>query len=83
MLIRYRFFCSYIGGTESEGHFSLINEACSMLVRYCTSEICNLQIFEDFLFFSFYFYFLFSGFILSERESTEVNIYVWFQMHPP
>lgn len=25
--------CSYIGGNESEGHFSLINEACSMLVR--------------------------------------------------
>ncbi|KAA8528950.1 hypothetical protein F0562_033562 [Nyssa sinensis] len=23
----------YIGGSESEGHFSLINEACSMLVR--------------------------------------------------
>ena len=35
------FFCvfllsSYIGGSESEGHFSLINEACSMLVRYGT-----------------------------------------------
>ncbi|KAJ6414747.1 hypothetical protein OIU84_003709 [Salix udensis] len=26
----------YIGGSESEGHFSLINEACSMLVRYGT-----------------------------------------------
>ncbi|RVW99235.1 Sphingosine-1-phosphate lyase [Vitis vinifera] len=24
----------YIGGSESEGHFSLINEACSMSVRY-------------------------------------------------
>lgn len=22
--------CSYIGGSEFEGHFSLINEACSM-----------------------------------------------------
>lgn len=29
--------CSYIGGTESEGHFSLINEACSMSVRFGTS----------------------------------------------
>jgi len=24
--------CSYIGGSESDGHFSVINEACSMLV---------------------------------------------------
>ena len=24
--------CSYIGGSESEGHFSVINDACSMLV---------------------------------------------------
>ena len=30
------FFSSYIGGSESEGHFSVINEACSMLVRYCS-----------------------------------------------
>lgn len=27
-------WCSYIGGNEEEGHFSLINEACSMLVRF-------------------------------------------------
>lgn len=26
-------FGSYIKGSEYEGHFSLINEACSMLVR--------------------------------------------------
>lgn len=25
--------CSYIGGSESSEHFSVINEACSMLVR--------------------------------------------------
>jgi len=34
--ISYGFFCRYIGGNESEGHFSVINEACSMLVRCCT-----------------------------------------------
>ncbi|CAI0627372.1 unnamed protein product, partial [Linum tenue] len=28
----------YIGGTESEGHFAVINEACSMLVR---DEMCH------------------------------------------
>lgn len=34
MLTAYLFLCSYIGGNEQEGHFSLINEACSMLVKF-------------------------------------------------
>lgn len=31
----FDFVPSYIGGDESEGHFTVINEACSMLVRCC------------------------------------------------
>jgi len=44
----YKLFisCSYIGGDESGGHFSVINEACSMLVtpgEFSVEFLCFFQ----------------------------------------